>query len=129
MNRDLKSNVDAASGLSPAARTATGTGSGVDLRDYDSAMAVFAIGNWTDGTWTPSLQESDDDTTYAAVAAADLQGTFTAISGTAGEYTVQRVGYIGAKRYVRPMLSGTGTTGIDASAVIMRGHPRRAPLA
>lgn len=128
MKRNLKSGVDVAHSLPPLLRTASGTGAGVDLRGYDSAFGVVHFGDWTDGTWTPKLQESDDDTSYSDVAAADLQGAFTAVSGTAGENTVQRVGYIGAKRYIRGFLTGTGTTGINAGMTVVRGHPARQPL-
>lgn len=128
MKRDLKSAVDVAHSLPPLLRTAAGTGIGADLNGYDSAFGVCHFGDWTDGTWTPKLQESDDNTAFTDVGTADLQGAFTAVSGTAGENTVQRVGYIGAKRYLRGFLSGTGTTGINAGMIIVRGHPARQPL-
>jgi len=42
--------------------------------------------------------------------------------------SVQRVGYKGAKRYVRAVLTIGGTTpSIDASALVVRGLPHRAP--
>jgi len=128
MKRDLKSGHDAAHSLPPLLRTANGTGAGVDLAGYDSAFALVHFGDWTDGTWTPKLQESDDNTAFTDVVAGDLQGAFTAVSGTAGENTVQRVGYIGARRYVRGFLTGTGTTGIAAGISVVRGHPARQPL-
>lgn len=126
--RDLKSNIDIVQSLAPAARTAAGTGAAVDLQGYEGAVVEIAFGAWTDGTWTPSLTESADGTTYSAVGTADLQGTFSAVSGTAGQNSVQRVGYIGANRYLKPVISGTGTTGILSSANVIRGHAHRNPL-
>ncbi len=131
MERDLKSRVDVAASLQPAARAASGTGSGVDLRGYDSAFGIFAVGAWTDGTHTPKLQESDVDVagSYTDVGTADLQGSFTAVSGTAAQNAVQRVGYIGFKRYVRGFITvAGGTTGAVESFHVMRGHPARQPL-
>lgn len=129
MKRDLKSGVDVAASLHPAARAASGTGAGVDCRGYDSAFALFSIGAWTDGTHTPKLQESDDNTTFTDVGAGDLQGAFTAVSGTAGQNAVQRVGYIGAKRYVRGFVTVAGaTTGALSAFNIVRGHPARQAL-
>lgn len=128
MKRDLKSAVDAAHSLPPLVRTASANGAGVDLAGYDSAFLLVHFGAWTDGTWTPKMQESDDNAAFTDVAAADLQGSFTAVSGTAGQNTVQRVGYIGAKRYVRGVLTGTGTTGVNAGMTVVRGHPARQAL-
>lgn len=121
---DLKSVVDAADTFLPVARTASGTGSAVDLRSYESAAAYVSVGAMAGGTITPSLQDSADGTTYAAVGTGDLDGTFSAIAaGT----TTQRVGYKGDNRYVRGVFTQAGGT-MDASFVILRGHPARTPL-
>jgi hypothetical protein len=125
-NFDLKSNVDVAQSLAPAARTATANGTGVDLRGYEAAMCVFHPGTITDGTHTPSLEESDDDATYTAVAAADMDGTWAALASN----TIQRVGYKGAKRYIRAVITVSGaTTGGVYGASVARGRPAAAPLA
>lgn len=123
--RDIKSNVDAAQSLAPATRNANVNGAGVDLRGFDSAMVVYNVGAITDGTHTPSLEESDDNVTFTAVAAADLQGTFSNFTAN----SVQRVGYIGSKRYIRAQVNSSGTTGAAYGAVIARGNPAQAPLA
>lgn len=122
---DLKSVVDAVDTFLPVARTASGTGSAVDLRGYESAAAYVSVGAMAGGTITPSLQDSSDGTTYTAVGTADLDGTFAAI--TAGTST-QRVGYKGDNRYIRGVFTQAGGT-MDASFAILRGHPHRAPLA
>ena len=115
--------------LSPAARTATANGAGVDLQGYEAAAAIVQFGTWTDGTHTPSLQESDDNSAFSAVAAADLTGAFTAVSSGGGSNTVQRVGYIGAKRYVRGVMTVSGaTTGAVSAIAIVRGVSARRPL-
>jgi hypothetical protein len=120
--RDLRSNIDAVNTLSPAARNATANGTGVDCRGFEGAMAVVQFGTWTDGTHTPSLQESDDNSTFTAVAAVDQIGTFTAVSSAAGNNTVQRVGYSGTKRYLRVVMTvATATTGALSSATVVRG--------
>lgn len=128
MNRDLKSNVDAASSLVPLLKTASANGTGVDLKGYDSAMVLFHCGANTDGTHTPSVEESDSSGSgYTAVAAADLQGSLVAMVAN----SVQRVGYIGAKRYIRAVMTITGSpaTGAATSAVVARGNPHQKPLA
>jgi len=127
--RDLKNNVDAAISLSPAARNATANGTGVDLQGYEGAMALVQFGTWTDGTHTPSLQDSDDNSAFSAVAAGDMLGSFTAVSSGGGSNTVQRVGYIGAKRYVRGVMTVSGaTTGALSAIALARGVAARRPV-
>lgn len=129
MKRDLKSSIDVAASLHPAARAASGTGAAVDCLGYDSALGIFSGGAWTDGTHTPKLQESDDGTTFTDVGTGDLQGSFTAVSGTASDDVVQRVGYIGSKRYLRGFVTvAGGTTGALSAFAIVRGHAARQPL-
>jgi hypothetical protein len=129
--RDLRSNIDVAASLQPAARTnGTATGSTVDRRGYDSALISFAFGAWTDGTHTPSVQHSTDGTSWDAAGTADLQGTLAAVSGTAGQNAVQRVGYVGNRRFVRAMMvTATSTTGALSAAHVVRGNAHVAPLA
>ncbi len=128
--RDLNDQVDVALSLAPAARVnGTFNGTAVDLRGYDAAMLAVSFGAYTDGTHTPSLQHSDDGSSFAAVGASDVNGSFTAVSSGAGANTVQRVGYIGAKRYLRAVLTVTGaTTGAVSEASVIRGEPRNRPL-
>jgi len=122
MKRDLQTSLDEAHSLPPAAYTdGTVNGTGVDLRDHDSAMVLFHTGVITDGTHTTAVEESDDDATYAAVAAAELQGAAPAI-GAADDNKTFTVGYIGTKRYIRGVNVTTGaTTGGIVGATVIRG--------
>ena len=124
--RDLKSNIDIVASLAPAARTATASGAGVDLRGYESAVAAFVPGTVTDGAHTPSVEESDDDSTFTAVAAADLLGSLADLASN----VTQRVGYRGSKRYIRAKItvSGASTGAVDA-ALVIRGNAVQQPLA
>ncbi|MGP0566293.1 MULTISPECIES: hypothetical protein [unclassified Nitrospina] len=128
--RDMKSNVDAVNSLAPAAYTASSNGSGVDLQGYDAAMVVFSAGaadtTDTDEVYTPKVEESDDDVTYTAVAAGDLEGALADLSAN----SIQGVGYKGSKRYIRAVFTITGTTpSIQAAGTVLRGHPAQAPIA
>ena len=128
--RDIKNSLDGVSSIDPASYTATTNGSGVDLRDYDGAMMIFQagtvdIGNG-DETYTPGVEESDDNSSYSAVAASDMEGTLANMTAN----SVQRIGYKGAKRYIRAVLTLGGTTpSINASAVVVRGLPHLLPPA
>lgn len=124
--KDQKSNIGVATSLAPAARTATTNGTGVDLAGYNAATIAFVVGAITDGTHTPSVQESDDNVTFTAVAAADLIGTLANLAAN----TNQRVGYKGAKRYLRAVTTVAGaTTGGVYSAAVVLGEPANAPVA
>ena len=129
--QDLKNNVLPVQSIAPAVRTnGTVNGTGVDLFDYGSAAILFEAGAWTDGTHTPSVEESDDNSTFTAVSAGNLHGSFTALSGSGQQNAVQWVGYKGSKRYLRAKLvTGSATTGALSAMTIVKGHPRNAPAA
>ncbi len=128
--RDLKSNLAVAQSLAPAARAIAGTGTAVDLQGRGSAMVVVHFGTWTDGTHTPSLEHSADGTAYVACDTNSLAGSFTAVSGTAGSDSVQKVGYTGNYRYIRAMMTVAGaTTGALSSASVVCGDVTQQPVA
>jgi hypothetical protein len=95
------------------------------LPGSESLVCIADAGTCTDGKYTVSLEESDDNSTFTAVAAADLQGSFTQINAAADE-TIEVVGYIGDKRYVRAKITedSAGVTGVIISVCLVRGHPK-----
>ena len=121
---DSAHDLNVISSAAPAARTATYNGAAIDLQSYDSVTIALVVGAWTDGTHTPKLQESDDASIWTDVAAGDLVNAFSPISSSAGQNAVQRVGYVGYKRYVRPVLSvsGSPSTGLLSSVTAIRGR-------
>lgn len=123
--KDLNKDVASATSLAPAVRTATANGTGVDTANFGSCMIVWNVGTITDGTHTPSIQESDDNSTFTAVAAADLSGTPAALTSN----TNQEIGYTGRKRYVRAVITVTGSpsTGGAYAALVVRGNAKSLP--
>lgn len=108
--------------------TTTQTGDTVDLRGYSSARCDWFFDVITDGSWLPSLQESDDDSTWTAVASADILGTLaamTAVSPTVAQQASCR--YKGTKRYIRQVATLTATAsptvGSAFAGTVTRGHP------
>jgi type 1 fimbria pilin len=135
MNFDIKNNVDVVQSIAPqqlsGTVTGTSTAAGVDLRGYNSAMAVINCGaaGGTAPSFTFQVEESDDNSTFTAVASADLSGTEPSV-GTANDNAVYRIGYKGGSRYIRvsvPATSGTTPT-LFAGASIVRGRPDDAPV-
>ncbi len=128
--RDLYNNLYPGVSFDPAAKTASVTGSGVDLQFFEGADVMLQAGTITDGTHTPKLQESSDNTTFTDVAAGDLQGSFTALTTGAGNggSAIQEVGYIGSKRYIRVFVTvASATTGGVYGASVIRGYARHNP--
>lgn len=148
--RDIVSEVGSFyTGLSalPVVKT-TQTSAWIDLANFDGAMVYILAGNWTDGTITPVIHESDDASTdLGAAAAADLVA-WKATSATdhtpvkvgasqpaaissAATAINQRVGYIGGHRYIQVVSTVTGSpaTGSGYDVVIVAGRPRNMPSA
>ncbi len=150
-SRDLTNNVKGVTGLAPAVRTSSALSAKADTQGFESVIARFSSGTFGDtvsgSLYTEAeLQESDDDSTYTAVADADLlfpvwqgkaarvgtaTGTFfssktTGAADTAGLY---EVGYRGSKRYlkVNVRLTGTHTNGTPASVSFSLGNPGFTP--
>lgn len=125
--RDLYNNISTVSAIVPAVQTATATGTGVDGRGFQSVTYVIHTGAIVaSGNFTPKMQESDDNSAWSDVAAADLLGSFPAALSAS---TAIRVGYKGNKRYTRPVLTLNSGTSIAASAMAILGHAELAPVA
>jgi phosphoribosylamine-glycine ligase len=134
MRQSLYNLARAKATLAVALRTnGTVNGTTVDLHENKdasrSAMAIVFSGTITDGSHAITLQESDDGSAWSAVAAADLQGSAPTITATDDD-KVFELGYAGSKRYLRAVATTSGsTTGGTFGAVILRGFPRRTPIA
>lgn len=118
---DIYNKVSGAAALVNGAKiTATTNGAAIDLSSFNNGanrlmFIVMAGSSITDGTYTFSLQDSPDNSTWTNVAAPYIQGpsvaSFTSAT-TAG--TVTKLGYLGnangASRYVRLVVTVTGAT-------------------
>lgn len=105
----------------------------VDLKGYRSA--VFGIycqaATYTSSAkivWT--LEDSDDDVTYTAVASTFIDGELPSLVATLAADKIVKVGYLGGKRYVKAVPTLTGTLATTyAMAIATLGHPDYAPVA
>lgn len=107
--------------------------SSVDLRGYDSATIVILHGTNADAdaTYAVAVEESDDNSTFTTVAAADLIGT-TALAGFQfdDDNEPRKIGYRGSKRYIRGSVTPAGNTGnAFVAAAYILGHARSRPTA
>lgn len=134
MKRDLHNNITLTQSIVPIVgnNTTEGTGVGVDTKGFEAAEMVFHFGDSGDTLSgsvyvTPTLEESDTlGSGYTTVAAADMLGTLTVIDAPAEDQVVQAVGYTGNKRYIRALMTftGTHTNGIPVSAVAVLHRDR-----
>lgn len=135
--RDLYHNVLVTQHLNPVTSTTTKTSTAIDLRGYNSAEVIFAVGLSGDTLsgsvfWTLKLQHSDDDSIYTDVALADLNNTTATvvIDSSTEDETAYAFGYIGNKRYLKGVATPTGThtNGTPIGIVALRGTPAYRPV-
>ena len=141
--RDRHSNMLLAVAIGNATLAADNTPAAVDIRGYDTAeiMLAIGVGGITFSTTNKVefvLTHSDDNSTFTNVATADVLGAGTVTSGiiksliaahaTAAAY---RFGYIGGKRHLKLLadFSGTHGTGTPIAGLISLGNPARMPTA
>jgi hypothetical protein len=106
----------------------------IDRAGYDSLTFGIAVGTNTDtnATFAVTMEHGDaanlSDT--AAVTAADVSGTLALAGYTfADDAESRKVGYVGARRYVRLTItpSGNDAGNIFIAALAILGNPANAP--
>jgi len=140
--RDSKSDFKTANTILPIAAkvTADGTGLGVDTAGFGQALMVLTLGvplTALSGSiyWVAQFQECLTDTpgSYTDIAAADLVGGVNNIKVDADGEASRSIsrGYIGGKRWLRILCTGTGTNtnGTPMSGVVILGLAVHAPVA
>jgi hypothetical protein len=126
--------------LAPAVYAADNTPAAIDCRNYGAAMLLLHIGvGGITFTGTNKIEfvltHSDDDSTYTNVADADLlkdtltpttvtNGIIRALTAAHAAATLQRVGYVGGKRYLKLLadFGGTHSTGTPIAASLIRSY-------
>lgn len=136
--RDIFNNLLVKSLTTPATATSTVTSGTCDRLGYESATFFVHYGTSGDTLtgslyWSAALQESDDDSTYTAVAAANVIGASSNAFGLANAMTeddaVYALGYNGTKRYVQVVVTATGSvsSGMPIGIFAVLGHANKAP--
>lgn len=142
--KDLASRIAEVQAIGPATLSATTTSSAIDLTGFQSATVAISVGAGGitfDGTNNINceLLHSDDGSTYADVAASDINGKDAPATVTGGVVvtlntahpspTVQEIGYIGGKRYLQAKANFNGThgAGTPISVIVIKGNPLKIP--
>lgn len=139
MNRENKSHIKPVVAIEAATYSVDKEGNGIDLQGFDSVQLSVNVGESGD-TLSASvkcelvLQESDDNSTFTDVDAADIVGAdaalFALIDEAGKDQALYNVGYIGNKRYVRVFadFTGTHTNGLPLGAQALKGHADIKPV-
>ena len=133
MSKDLANNIKVLPAMAAGAIVTNTTTVGViiDTKGYGSLCFTVMSGAYTDGTYTPKIEEGNDAslTDKVDVAAQNLSATL-ASSAISAANTQKDIGYrVGNKRYVRLSLVSTAvTTGASFTAVAILGSPDLAPV-
>lgn len=127
--RDLYSNIGAVLALSPAVKTAAGTGPAIDTHGFGAVAFTVNTGAIAGaGDFGVKVQESDTTTsgdfTDASADVVDSNAPATLAADSA-----YKLGYRGHKRYVRLALTTVGGTSIAAGAVAVLSDAQKRPVA
>ena len=133
-NREMKSDVKLEVSIEPQALNSTNniTGEEIDLQGFDSCLFTLQTDAIAVGSLDAQLEIQESDTSgsgFTAAADADLVGleSATAIDENDDKVT-KKIGYIGAKRFVRSNLVVTTNAGTDVvGGLAIKGHPDARP--
>lgn len=119
--------------LKPQEISATTTSDFIDTTGFNAIEVIISVDNTTASSsngFTPTLQDSDSIGTGTFATTTDFVGDALAIDITQDEKVIH-VGYIGSKRYLRVVMTETGTavSEVDIIAVVSRAanSPPTAP--
>lgn len=134
--RDLASNVKVSVGLTPQtiATDTTTVGAIIDTKGFSSLTFALAA-EWTDGTYTPLVEDGDDSGLSDAAAVVDSELLPTSDTGPEADAALaadgaSKIGYAGNKRYVRlSVVSASTSVGAVVSAVAVQDRASLAPVA
>lgn len=135
--RDMMNNIHTAPAIAPVVVTdnTAQVSAIIDLRDYDACTFVITTGTLADADATFAVTMDHGNASNlsdaAAVAAADLVGTYAAASFTfADDGETRKIGYVGNRRYVRLTITPSNNTGnAPLAAIAVLGYPRIAATA
>lgn len=85
-------------------------GSSIDTANFGLGVtAVLDVTGRTDGSYLLSLEDSDDDASFAAITSSKLVGSVTALSANSSG-VLKKIGAFGTRRYVRAVVTASSVT-------------------
>lgn len=126
-SQDTKNTLDPVQSLKPVGnRTSSENGLAVGLASFRSRLFVVDVATITDGTHDITAEEADaSGGPFTVVAAKDLIGAFATLASD----TIQKVGYVGAKAFIRAVATVSGaSTGGAYGVSVVRGNAQKQPI-
>ena len=135
--KDLFHNVKVSQIINPVAMTASTDSAVIDQKGFESLSVIVAVGNSLDTLsgsvkWTIKLQHSDaSGSGYEDVTTTDLLNAEASIviDAPAEDTLALKFGYKGAKRFVKAVITATGThtNGTPIAVLALQGDASLAP--
>lgn len=135
---DMKSDTQVAVGLiATLSGTTPSAGNLIDMQGFEAATFLVCTGVVTDAGdangFSFEVQESDSTAaaSFTAVSNEDLVGlesALTVTSDTADGVAVGSIGYVGNRRYVRIVATGTTGTNAAVAVTVAKQRPYIAPV-
>ena len=136
---DEKNNVTLAFGIGATlSGTTPAAGNIIDLRDHEAATFCLLTGTVTDAGdangFSVEIQHSDTTAaaSFTAVPNSELVGLETALQvtlDTADNVPIGTIGYVGSRRYVRAVITGTTGTNAVVNGLWVLGRAKLSPPA
>lgn len=133
MNRDIRSNLKPILAFNAVITSnTTTTGTIIDTADYDGGLKFdFLCAEFSAGTFTPLIYEGDDSglSDKSAVADANMipqsggEAAAALTAASVGGATLESIGLIGTKRYIRVDIVSTGASGDNYIIVTAEASP------
>jgi len=147
--RDLANNIKVLQALIAAVVTASVNGADIDLQGFNSAALALNVGAEgdtlsgsvkfdfvlqeapDDGTGSPGTYVNVTDNNKVTYGTVDANGIFATVDDNAEAPAVHRIGYIGIERFIRVVVTATGThtNGTPIGVVAVLGDPDLKPVA
>jgi len=127
--KDLKSFIDVPVALHEKVQvTSTQTIQGTEISEFRRAMLVVDIGTWTTDGLTVTFQDSDDNSEWADIADANLDGQANDIAIKHGHADATlKVNYLGSKKYIGAKITDSGSGDAVVGVYVVKGFPGQTP--
>ena len=136
MEMDLKTKLFFAEAVEPEVIGADGASVGniIDTALFESLTFLFAVADYTSGTYTVTIEDGDDSGLSDTAAVLITDDPQTLIPASAGPLVlaaagIRRFGYIGKKRFVRITITTAdfSVTGATILAYAIQGNAKSNP--
>jgi len=111
MSEEITSGIRYSHSINQAiAANSTVNGASIDTANFGLGVtAVLDVTGYTDGSYLMSLEDSADDSSFAAIDSSKLIGSITALTANSSG-VLKKIGAFGTRRYVRAVIVASAVT-------------------